>query len=206
MPTLLHARAPRDDAEERQIRRLAQSRHAPGDWILRARMIVHSWDGRRTTVIADKLGCHPQTVRERGPGGTPRFNAEGIDGLGDRPGAGRKPRVTEAERSQIIALAKGPAPGAIVRQSEGTLVTADAEAASHWTLDALVEAAHEWRIRIARSQVRRILLREKVWWRSTHRWGDSSDPDFVPKGPRSSRSTSRRLRTGRSLPATSSVP
>jgi transposase len=119
MPKLLSGRDPRDDTEQRQIRRLAQSRHAPGDWIVRARMIVRSWDGLRTIAIAHELGCHPQTVRER----IARFNAEGIDGLGDRPGAGRKPRLTEAERSQIIALAKGPPPGAIVRQSEGTLVT-----------------------------------------------------------------------------------
>ncbi len=184
MPQLLQARAPCDDAEERQMRRLAQSRHAPGDWILRARMIVHSWEGRRTMAIADELRCHPQTVRER----IVRFNAEGIDGLGDRPGAGRKPRLTEAERSQIIALAKGPPPGAIIRQSEGTLVTADEEAEAHWTLDALVEAAHGRGIQIGRSQVRRILLKEKVRWRSTHSWGDSTDPDFVPKEPRSSRS------------------
>src|SRR5712692_1652371 len=104
MPKLLRANAPSDNSEERQIRRLAQSRHAPGDWIRRARMIVRSWDGLRTTAIAQEMGCHPQTVRER----IVRFNAEGIDGLGDRPGAGRKPRLTEAERSQMIALAKGP--------------------------------------------------------------------------------------------------
>jgi transposase len=201
MPKLLQARAPCDDAEERQIRRLAQSRHAPGDWILRAQMIVHSWEGRRTTAIADELRCHPQTVRER----IVRFNAEGIDGLGDRPGAGRNPRLTEAERSQIIALAKGSPPGAIIRQSEGTLVTADADAEAHWTLDALVEAAYKRGIQIKRSQVRRILLREKVRWRATPRWGDSTDPDFVPKEPRSSRSTPRRRRTGRSLPSTNSV-
>ena len=202
MPKLLRANAPRDDSEERQIRRLAQSRHAPGDWILRARMIVRSWEGLRTTAIAHELGCHPQTVRER----LVRFNAEGIEGLGDRPGCGRKPRLTEAERSQIIALAKGSPPGAIVRQSEGTLVTADAEAESHWTLDALVEAAHGRGIRIARSQVRRILVREKVSWRSTHSWGNSTAADFVPKGPRSSRSTSRPRRTGRSSPSMSSAP
>jgi transposase len=201
MPKLLHARDPRDDAEQRQIRRLAQSRHAPGDWILRARMIVHSWEGRRTREIADELNCHPQTVRER----IVRFNAEGLEGLGDRSGAGRKPRLTEGERSQIIALAKGPPPGAIARESEGTLVTADAQAESHWTLDALVEAAHERGIRIERSQVRRILLREKVWWRSTHSWGDSTDPDFAPKERRSSRSMSRRPRTGRSSPLMNSV-
>jgi transposase len=200
MPKLLHANAPRDSLEERQVRRLAQSRHAPGDWILRARMIVGSWEGLRTTAIARQLGCHPQTVRER----IVRFNAEGLDGLGDRPGAGRKPRLTEEERSQLIALAKGPPPGAIVRLSEGELVTADAEADAHWTLDALVEAARARGIQVRRSQVRRILLREKVWWRSTHSWGTSTAEDFVPKGPRSSRSTSRRPSTGRSSPSTSS--
>jgi transposase len=147
MPKLLQARAACDDAEERQMRRLAQSRHAPGDWIFRARMIVRSWEGQRTTAIAKELHCHPQTVRER----IVRFSAEGIDGLGDRAGAGRKPRLTETERSQIIALAKGPPPGAIVRLSEGTLVTADPEVQSHWTLAALVEAAHERGIRIERS-------------------------------------------------------
>ena len=188
MPKLLRARAAADETEERQIRRFAQSRHAPGDWILRAQMIVRSWDGLRTTEIARELGCHPQTVRER----ILRFHAEGIDGLDDRPGRGQKPRLTEGERSQIIALAKGRPPGAIVRDSDGTLVTAEGEAETHWTLDALVEAAQTQGIRIERSQVRRILLREKVRWRSTHSWGDSTDPDFVPKGARSSRSTPRR--------------
>ena len=201
MPKLLHARDPQDDAEERQIRRLAQSRHAPGDWILRARMIARSWDGLRTTEIAQELDCHPQTVRER----LVRFNAEGIDGLSDQPGQGRKPRLTEDERSQIIALAKGSPPGAIVRESDGTLAMADADAPTHWTLDALVEAAHERGIQIARSQVRRILLREKVRWRSTHSWGNSTAPDFVPKERRSSRSTPHLPRTGRSSPSTNSV-
>src|SRR5438270_10507571 len=102
MPKLLFARAPLDDKEERQIRKLAGSRHAPGDWITRARMIVRSWEGKRTTLIAQELGCHPQTVRER----LARFNAEGVDGLGDRPGAGRQPRLTEQERGRIIALAR----------------------------------------------------------------------------------------------------
>ena len=124
MPKLLHAREPQDEVEERQIRRLAQSRHAPGDWILRARMIVRSWDGLRTTEIAQELDCHPQTIRER----LVRFNAEGIDGLGDRPGQGRKPRPTENERSQIIALAKGSPLGAIIRESDGALAMVDADA------------------------------------------------------------------------------
>jgi Homeodomain-like domain len=92
MPKLLRARASQDTAEEQKVRKLANSRHAPGDWIMRARMIARSWDGLRTTEIAQELGCHPQTVRER----LHRFNDEGLDGLGDRPeqdasGASPKP-------------------------------------------------------------------------------------------------------------------
>jgi hypothetical protein len=63
---------------------------------------------------------------------------------------------------------EGPPPGAIIRQPEGALLTAAAGAEAHWSLDALAEAARGRGIRIGRSQVRRILRREKVRWRSTH--------------------------------------
>jgi len=185
MPKLLQARAPRDDAEEHVVRKLVASRHAPGDWITRAKMIAWSWDGWRTTVIAAKLQCHPQTVRER----IDRFNAEGVDGLGDRMGGGRKPRLMEAERSQIVALVATPPPGRLQRRSDGSLEAEDADAQAHWTLDALVEAAHALGIQVERSQIRRILRAEGVRWRTTRSWAASSDGDFVPKGQRSSRST-----------------
>ncbi len=107
MPKLLRARAPQNAEEEYKIRKLARSRHAPGDWIARARIISLSWQGLRTAKIAEELGCHPQTVRRR----LHRFNTEGIDGLGDRPGAGRRARITEQERSKIIALVSKEPPG-----------------------------------------------------------------------------------------------
>jgi transposase len=187
MPKLLFARPPQDAEEERQVRKLAGSRHAPGDWIQRATMIVRSWEGWRTTAIATELGCHPQTVRER----LVRFNAEGIDGLGDRPGAGRKPRLTEAERSTIIGLVTTTPPGRLVRDGTGTLAAADESAAAHWTLDALTVTAQARGVTVKRSQVRRILLREQVRWRQPRSWTTSADPDFVPKGKRSSRSIPR---------------
>jgi transposase len=188
MPKLSRARPAQDATEERQIRKLAGSRHAPGDWIRRARMIVRSWDGARTTAIAAEMGCHPQTVRER----LARFNVEGLDGLGDRPGAGRKPRLTEAERSTVIALVATPPPGRLVRDGGGELAAQDEEQAPHWTLDALTAAAQERGITIGRSQVRRVLRAERVRWRQPRSWATSTDPDFSPKGRRSSRSTPTR--------------
>jgi transposase len=188
MPKLLFARPPADAEEERKIRKLAGSRHAPGDWIMRAKMIVGSWAGERTSAIAAQLGCHMQTVRER----LARFNAEGVDGLGDLPGAGRKRRITERERGRIIALARSDPPGRPVRDDAGQLAAADEHGPPRWTLNSLTEAAQAEGIDVHRSQVRRILLAEKVRWRHTHSWAASQDPDFAPKGRRSSSSTPTR--------------
>jgi len=195
MPKLLAARPPRDANEERQVRRLARSLHAPADWVVHARMVVRSWDGLRTRLIAEELDCHPQTVRER----FSAFNERGLDGLGMKPGSGRKPRLTEAERSAVIALAASPPPGRLVTYSDGTLAPAASEGGdvSEWSLDALAAAAHAQGIQIGRSQVRRIVRREGVRWRRTHTWGQSRAKDFAPKGRRSSPATRTRPKVRR---------
>jgi len=105
MPKLPSARVPENTEEERRIRKPAGSRHAPDDWIFRALIISLSWRGLRSAKIAEEIGCHPKTVRKR----LHRFNAKGLDGLGGRLEAGRKPRITEDERSRIIALVQRPA-------------------------------------------------------------------------------------------------
>jgi transposase len=91
-----------------------------------------------------------QTVRER----FHRFNKEGLDGLGDRPGAGRNRRITETERSLIISLvATDPPPGRLVRGAGGELEARDEEREARWTLYALTTAARERGIAVGRSQV-----------------------------------------------------
>jgi transposase len=143
-----------DDSEARKICRLAGARHAPADWSERARIVTLSWGGLAVPAIAGRLGGHPNKVRRW----LHRFNAAGIDGLGDRPGAGRRRRITEAERSAIIAMARSQPPGRLVRDAG---------------------------IAVGRGQVRRILLAEKVRWRRTRSWAASTDPEFAPKGPAS---------------------
>lgn len=193
MPKLIRARVPEDAEEERTIRKLAGSRHAPGDWIFRARIISLSWQGLRTPRIAEELGCHSKTVRKR----IHRFNTNGIDGLGDRPGAGRNRRITEDDRSRIIALVSKDPPGKLITEPGGGLGAEDETKAAYWTLDTLAEAAREMGIEVCRSQVRRILLAEGVRWRRTRPWAQSPDPEFVPKGPGSSSSTPTRQKTPR---------
>ena len=156
MPPLLHARPPANPDEQRTLGRLAASRHAPADWILRARIVVRSWDGERASQIAAGLGCHPKTVRQW----LHRFNTHGVDGLGDRPRSGRPRRLDQTERGQLVALVGQDPTGRLVRQADGTLAAVDPQQPGVWTLDALVQAAHELGMAIERSQVRRILLEE----------------------------------------------
>lgn len=200
MPKLVHARPPHDAREAGQVRQLAASRHAPADWRRRAQMIERSWAGHRTTAIAAAVGGHPQTVRER----IARFDAEGVDGLGDRPGRGRKRRLTEDERSRVIALVATDPPGKLVRQADGTLAAAQEGAPAQWSLDGLAAAARAAGIAVGRSQVRRILVAEGVRWRRPRSWATSADPEFAPKGRRSSRSTPPRRPARRSSTWTSS--
>jgi transposase len=193
VPKFLRVRAPQDDNETGKIRRLAGARHAPADWIERARIVALSWDGLGVPEIAARVGCHENTVRRW----LHRFNAAGVDGLGNRPGCGRRRRITEAERSAIIALARSLPPGQLARDATGELSAGDERGPAQWTLDTLAQAAQASGIRVQRSQVRRILLAEKVRWRRTRSWAASTDPEFAPKGPASWSSTPPRRRAPR---------
>jgi transposase len=188
----LSARPPATPAEERTLRRLASARHAPASLIQRARIITASWDGATVAELADRLGCHPKTVYRW----LHRFNAaQGIDGLADLPRPGVPRRLTEHERGRIIALARTQPPGRLQQGGEGLLAPDQSEAPAHWTLDALAQAAQAEGIRVGRSQVRRILLSEGTRWRRTRSWTTSTDPEFVPKGRRSSPAPPPRRRT-----------
>jgi len=185
MPKILRARQPFDEKGERQVRRLAGSRHGPADWILRARIVTRSWDGQRVDTIASDLHCGAQTVRRC----LHRFNEEGFEGLGDRPRPGRKPRLTAIERRHILALASRPALGHVERKLDGTLEAQDGHAPVQWSLDALTEAAQAAGIQVQRSQIRRILQREGIHWRHMQHVGTNSDPHIASKGQQSFRST-----------------
>lgn len=193
MPKILRARAAQDEKEEKQVRKLAGSRHGPADWILHACIVARSWDGQRVETIAKELHCSPQTVRRR----LHRFDDEGIDGLGDRPKPGRPRRLTTQDDSKLIALVRQPPPGRLVTQRDGTMVAREEAGEAQWSLNALARAAKEAGIAVKRSQIRRILRREGVRWRHTHSWATPRDKDFAPKGPRSSATTPSHRRARR---------
>ena len=189
----LYARPPADPAEERTLRRLANARHAPASLIQRARIITASWDGASVPELAQRLGCHPKTVSKW----LHRFNdAHGLDGLADLPRAGLPRRITETERGRVIALARSAPPGRLHQGGEGLLAPDQPQAPARWTLDALAQAAQAEGIQVGRSQVRRILISERVRWRRTRSWATSTDADFAPKDPHALRAP-RRMRMGR---------
>jgi transposase len=183
MSTCVYARACADDDEKAKLRKLSTARHAPADWIVRASIVTMSQSAMTVPQIAAEMGWDPRTVRLW----IHRFNAEGVAGLGNRGGQGRKPRISQRERSQIIALVATVPPGRLCHNwTEDTLEQADPDSTiAVWTLDGLTEAAQGLGIRIGRSQVRRILLAEGIRWRRVRSWAVSHDPEFVPKGQKS---------------------
>ncbi|WP_328665154.1 helix-turn-helix domain-containing protein [Streptomyces sp. NBC_00328] len=84
---------------------------------MRARIVEPSRAGRQVPAIADEVGCSRKTVRRR----LHRFNRSGLEGLEDLGGQGGKRRITEAERSRIIALVKQVPPGRLEVQPGGDL-------------------------------------------------------------------------------------
>src|SRR5205085_9304473 len=98
--------------------------------------------------IAKELHCSAQMVRRR----LHRFDALGIEGLGERPKSGRRRRLTIADDSVIIALVSQAPPGRLVRQQDGSLRAREEEGAGQWTLNALAQAAKDVGIAVKGSQ------------------------------------------------------
>jgi transposase len=189
MPKLLYVRQPLDETEQRLVRKLTTSRHAPADWVWHAKMISRSWEGARTSTIAAELGCHIQTVREW----VQAFNERGLEGLGMKPGSGRKPRLSEQERSTILALVKAPPPGKPPYELTGELAAPDPAGEPEWTLDTLTAAAQQLGIQVARSQVRRTFRRERCACLRASRncCVSTAAPTSTTRSPRSSCRRSR---------------
>jgi len=177
MPKILRVRAAQDEQEERQVRKLAASRHGPADWIIHARMVARSWDGERVEAIAKELQCSQETVRRR----LHRFDAEGIEGLGDQPKSGRRRRLTVADDSTIIALVRQAPPGRLVTQEDGTMVARDEQGSAQWSLTALAQAAKEAGISVKRERDPSYPLARTGALATDAQLGDSSRQRLCPK-------------------------
>ena len=103
----------RDDFDAAGLRDLAKRSRDPRQ-IRRLLALAAAYAGMSRTEAASVGGMDRQTLRDWAH----RFNAEGPEGLRDRPRAGRPPQLTEAqmaELAEIVETGPDPAVDGVVR-------------------------------------------------------------------------------------------
>jgi transposase len=96
----------RDDIAPGELRRLAR-RESNGRVVSRMLAIAHALEGMDRGRAARLAGMDRQTLRDW----VIRFNAEGVEGLRDRPKSGRRSWLDEGQQASLRALVlRGPAP------------------------------------------------------------------------------------------------
>jgi transposase len=145
-------------------------------------MICGLQAGERVPQVAERLGVGADVVR----GWLKRFNAEGVDGLQDRPRSGRPATYTPEQVGEVIALSL-TAP-----ETLGLPFAC-------WTLDRLAAYLNEVRgLPIKRTRIDELLVAEGLRWRQQETWfGERVDPAFVEKRGPSSASIRPRLQVVR---------
>ena len=100
------ARAIRDDVPAGELRRLAR-RERNGRVVSRLLALAHALEGMDRGEAARLAGMDRQTLRDW----VIRFNAEGVEGLRDRPKSGRPTWLDEGQLASLRALVlRGPDP------------------------------------------------------------------------------------------------
>jgi transposase len=160
--------------EETELRRRAVARTLPARTVERAKLICLLCEGAGVPAVARRLGLGADVVRQW----LKRFNADGLDGLTDRPRVGRPATYTPEQVGVVVEVA-------LMRPTALGLPFAS------WTLDRLVVYLQEQRgIPIKRTRIDEILVAEGLRWRSQETWfGERVDPAFAEKRGRSSCST-----------------
>jgi transposase len=165
--------------ERTALEKLARSRTEETRLVERATLILALADGERPSHIASRRGCTRGMVYTW----LTRFNADGLDGLADRPRPGRPATYTPDVVAEVIATA--------LTKPEAL----DLPFGS-WTLDRLKTYLHEHKgIGMKRSRIDEILVTEGLRWRQQETWfGERVDPDFAEKRGASPPSTPPRLK------------
>src|ERR687893_913319 len=96
----------REDLPPERLRRLAR-RERDGRAAARLYAIAHALDGLSRAGAARLAGMERQALRDA----VLRYNAEGVDGLHDRPRSGRPEALTEGQQAALKAwVLRGPNP------------------------------------------------------------------------------------------------
>lgn len=157
------------EEEQRVLTRLSTSRKAEAALVKQASMIRRYYAGESCGQIGRDLLVENETVSRW----VHRFVEAGLDGLRDHPRSGRPMIYTVDEVSLVLqtALSKPLDLGLPF---------------GSWTLDRLQAYLHEEKgLKMKRSRIDEILLKEGLRWRKDEWWfGVRVDPDFAQKrGP-----------------------
>lgn len=133
--------------------------------VLRARIALLASDGVSTNEVARRLGVSkPVVCKWRG-----RIASHGLEGLRDLDRSGRPPRLTAAQRLELVALACEP-----LNEGEGRVTP---------TLEEVLERAVDRGVvdHISRSHLHRILQASALRPHRVRMWLHSVDPEFRQK-------------------------
>lgn len=162
------------EEEAAAVRQLARSRTAAQRSVQRAQIIVALLDA--PTLHASRAGRRAgYRSRQVGPLWVKRFNADGLDGLTDRPRSGCPPTHSETVKSQLLDL---------VLQKPRSL----AYPFELWTLERLQTAFLErHNVYLSDSTIWTWVEAEGLCWKRQQSWfhdAEHHDPEFVEKrGP-----------------------
>ena len=143
------------DADSRILKRLSRSHAATFRSVRRAKIILCRADGLSKSETAAKLGVSEVTVQTW----TDRFRSDGIAGLDDRKGRGRKPSIGADVRERILTEATRP-PKGCTRHSTRTMARA---------------------VGVSQHTVRLLWNRSGIKPHLTRTFKVSRDPDFTAK-------------------------
>jgi transposase len=134
----------------------SKSRTEEARAVERARIILACLEGKEIQQVAQELRASIPTVSKW----RRRFSQLGLEGLRDRPRAGKPPKYGAAFRDRVLALLEQPPqPGM-----------------SHWDGPAVAE-----RLGASVHAVWRTLRREGIYLQRLRTWCVSTDPEFAPK-------------------------
>lgn len=152
--------------EQEAISKLSRSTTEPYRLVERAKMVALAYEGMPIPQIAEKLDRSVATIYLR----LKRFHEEGMVGLKDKPGTGRKPTYSETERGEMIALARTDPDKLDLPYGQ-------------WSLDRLVEQLQARnQIMVSRAQLARILKAEGLrWYQEKTYFTERPDPQFAEK-------------------------
>ncbi|HZD01661.1 MAG TPA: helix-turn-helix domain-containing protein [Actinomycetes bacterium] len=155
--------------DRHRLKRLARSHTAPWRQVLRARIVLLAARPLPNAQIAARLGVSVDPARKwRG-----RFATHGLDGLADRPRAGRPPGFTPVQVAEVKALAC-------------QLPAAQGVPLSRWSCPELAREAITRGITqaVSAATVGRWLAEDAIKPWQHRSWSFIRDPDFHAKAAR----------------------